>query len=159
MDERVDNDELLERAGRGDAQARADLLARHRERLRRMVALRMDRRLSPRVDPSDVVQDALAEAHRQLPDYLLERPLPFYPWLRQIAWDRLVQQHRRHLHAGRRSVRREEERRSPTLGTAPARAVRPGRPATRRAAGSTTGPFRPACQGTRTAGGLPRRRG
>ena len=35
------------------------------------------------------------------------RPLPFYPWLRKIAWDRLVEAHRLHLHAGRRSVARE----------------------------------------------------
>jgi RNA polymerase sigma-70 factor, ECF subfamily len=70
------------------------LLARHRERLRRMVAVRMDRRLSPRLDPSDVVQEALAEADRHLDEYVHEQPLPFYPWLRQFAWQRL-----RHLTA------------------------------------------------------------
>ena len=73
-----------------------------------MVALRMDRRLVARVDPSDVVQEALADAARELSDYLRRRPLPFYPWLRQLAWDRLVEVHRRHLKAGKRSVRREE---------------------------------------------------
>ncbi len=104
-----DTEELLRRASQGEAQARSVLLERHRRRLRRMVAFRMDPRLAARVDPSDVVQDSLIEADRRLDDYLRDQPLPFYPWLRQIAWDRLIEQHRRHLHASRRSVLREEE--------------------------------------------------
>src|SRR5205823_607283 len=56
-----DTEELLERAGRGDAAARQQLLTRHRDRLRRMVALRLDRRLAARVDPSDIVQASLAQ--------------------------------------------------------------------------------------------------
>jgi RNA polymerase sigma-70 factor, ECF subfamily len=105
-----DTEELLRRAGEGDPDARGALLQRHRGRLKRMVALRMDPRLAPRVDPSDVVQETLVEADRRLDGYLRDRPLPFYPWLRQIAWDRLVEQHRRHVRAGRRSVTREEAR-------------------------------------------------
>lgn len=100
-------DDLLDRAGRGDARARDELFAQHRDRLRRLIAVRLNRRLSARLDPSDLVQDVLAEAHRQLAGYLRERPLPFYPWLRQIAWRRLIDIHRKHVLAGRRSVRRE----------------------------------------------------
>src|SRR5262245_2668134 len=103
-----DTDELLADATRGDADARQRLLTRHRARLRRMVEVRLDRRLAARVDASDVVQEALADAARKLDGYLRDRPLPFYPWLRRLAWERLVKVHRRHLHAGRRSVRREE---------------------------------------------------
>ena len=66
----AETDILLERAGRGDDQARQRLLERHRSRLKRMVAVRMDRRLAARLDPSDVVQEALADAARDLPDYL-----------------------------------------------------------------------------------------
>jgi RNA polymerase sigma-70 factor, ECF subfamily len=90
-----DTEELLDRAGTGDRAARQALLARHRGRLRQMVALRIDRRMAARVDPSDVVQEALAVAERSLSDYLKDRPLPFYPWLRQFAWERLIQLHRR----------------------------------------------------------------
>src|SRR5262245_36242739 len=103
-----DTEELLRRTGDGDRDARGTVLDRHRRRLRRMVALRMDPRLAARVDASDVVQEALAEADRRLDAYLRQRPLPFYPGLRQLAWDRLVEQHRRHLRARRRSVAREE---------------------------------------------------
>lgn len=103
-----DTEELVERARSGDREAREQLLTRHRKRLRQMVALRMDRRMLPRVDPSDVVQEALADAARELSDYLRNRPLPFYPWLRQLAWDRLIELHRRHLRAQKRSVQRED---------------------------------------------------
>src|SRR5205814_8150781 len=103
-----DTDQLLDRAASGDGRARQELLARHRKRLRRMVALRLDRRLAARVDPSDVVQEALADAAARLDGYLRDRPLPFYPWLRRLAWERLVTLHRRHVRAQRRTVAREE---------------------------------------------------
>jgi RNA polymerase sigma-70 factor (ECF subfamily) len=104
----AETEELLRRAGDGDGAARQRLLARHRDRLCRMVDLRLDRRLRARVDPSDVVQEVLTEADRALAEYLARRPLPFYPWLRQLAWERLVALHRRHVTAQRRSVTREE---------------------------------------------------
>jgi RNA polymerase sigma-70 factor (ECF subfamily) len=103
-----DTDQLLEQASQGDDQARQQLLIRHRARLRRMVAVRLDRRLAARVDPSDVVQETLAEAARNLADYLRERPIPFYPWLRRLAWERLVKLHRRHILTRKRSVTSEE---------------------------------------------------
>ena len=74
----ADTEQLLQQAARGDAAARGQLLQRHRQRLKRMVAVRADPRLAARVDPSDVVQEALAEAARRLDGYLHERPLPFY---------------------------------------------------------------------------------
>ena len=103
-----DTDALLAQVEAGHRSAIDALCDRHRGRLRRMVAVRMDPRLMPRLDPSDVVQEALAEAARRLPAYLRERPLPFYPWLRQIAWERLVHLHDRHVRAQKRSVAREE---------------------------------------------------
>jgi RNA polymerase sigma-70 factor (ECF subfamily) len=105
-----ETEELLDRAGAGDGMARQQLLMRHRNRLRQMVALRIDRRMAARVDPSDVVQEALADAARSLSDYLRDRPLPYYPWLRQFAWERLLQLHRHHLLTQRRSVNREQLR-------------------------------------------------
>jgi RNA polymerase sigma-70 factor (ECF subfamily) len=104
-----DTDELLRRTAAGEGSARERLLARHRDRLRQVVAFRLDRRLAARMDPSDVVQEALADAARKLPEYLRLRPLPFYPWLRQLALERLVEMHRRHIQAQRRSVTREED--------------------------------------------------
>jgi RNA polymerase sigma-70 factor (ECF subfamily) len=104
----LDNNRLLERARGGDAEAVDELLITNRRRLRAMVEMRMDPRLAPRVDPSDVVQETLLEAHRRLPEYFKEQPIPFYPWLRQLAWEKLVRLTQRHLAAQKRSVRREE---------------------------------------------------
>jgi len=112
-------DDLIRSAVLGDGPARAALLDRHRDRLRRMVAVRMDRRLAARVDPSDVVQEAMAAAAAGLSDYLRDRPLPFYPWLRRIARRRLLDSYRRHVLAGRRSVDRER-RAGPGLADASA---------------------------------------
>src|SRR5262245_34816717 len=103
-----DTDHLLAQVGAGDVSARGRLLESHRGRLRGLVALRLDPRLAARVDPSDLVQDTLAEAHRRLDDYLRSRPLPFYPWLRQIAVNRLADLYRRHIRAAARAVGREE---------------------------------------------------
>jgi RNA polymerase sigma-70 factor (ECF subfamily) len=104
----ADTDQLLLRARQGDENARDALLQRHRARLCNLVAIRIDKRLAARVDPSDVVQEAMKVAHGRFAEYLEDPRRPFYPWLRGIALDRLVEMYRRHIVAARRSVRREE---------------------------------------------------
>jgi RNA polymerase sigma-70 factor (ECF subfamily) len=103
-----DTEQLLERVAAGDRAARGLLLDRHRRRLGRMITLRLDRRLWARVDPSDVLQETLAEADQKLSDFARRPPLPFYPWLRRLAWERLLRVHRRHIRVQKRSVNREE---------------------------------------------------
>jgi len=95
------------RGAAGDARALADLFARYRSRLKRMVKLRMDPRVQGRVDPSDVVQEAYIEAERQLRDYLNDPQLPVFLWLRLVAGQRLTVAHRRHLGAQARDAGRE----------------------------------------------------
>ena len=98
---------LLQKAEHGDAAAVGVLLDRHRGSLRRMIQMRLDRAISRRVDASDVAQDVLFEASRRLADYLRDPRLPFHLWLRQLARDRIIDMHRRHRAAQRRSVDRE----------------------------------------------------
>ena len=100
--------ELLQQAGSGDAEAINRLLERHRDALRRMVGLRLDRVLQRRVDASDIVQDVLVEANRRLAGYIESPKMPFHLWLRHIAKDRLIDAHRRHRDAARRSLDREQ---------------------------------------------------
>ena len=102
-----DTEDLIRRAGDGENAATEELLTRYRDRLRQMVAVRMDPRVAARLDASDIVQETLVEASRKLPEYLRDEPLPFYPWLRQIAWERLVDLHRRHVQAQKRAVGRQ----------------------------------------------------
>ena len=103
-----ESEDRLARASQGDQDARAQLLEQHRDQLKRMVSLRLDRRVLKRVDPSDIIQETLSQADRKLDEYLRERPIPFYPWLRQLAWDQLVTAFRRHMFAHRRSANRED---------------------------------------------------
>jgi RNA polymerase sigma-70 factor (ECF subfamily) len=97
----------LERAAAGEGDAWQALVAPHHDRLRRMVALRLDPRLQGRVDPSDVLQESYLEAVRQLADYLRNPVLPFFLWLRQLAGHRLYKLHRHHLGARMRDAGRE----------------------------------------------------
>ncbi len=103
-------EQLIKRAQAGDDSAVQELLMMYRKRLRRMIAVRLDPRLSARIDPSDVVQEALIDASRKLPGYLRERPISFYPWLRRIAWERLMHLHTRHVDVQKRSVKQESRR-------------------------------------------------
>jgi RNA polymerase sigma-70 factor (ECF subfamily) len=98
---------MLEQAARNDPLAVDRLLACHREPLRRMIAVRLDRGVGHREDASDVVQGVLLEVSRRLGDYLRNPSLPFQLWIRPIAQDRLIDVHRRHRLAIRRSVDRE----------------------------------------------------
>jgi RNA polymerase sigma-70 factor (ECF subfamily) len=104
---------LLDRARGGDAAAVDDLLAKHRDPLRRAIELRLDPALAPRVDASDIVQDVMLEANRRLRDYLREPTMPFHLWLRHLAKDRLIDAHRFHRKAQRRSLDREQAMQAP----------------------------------------------
>jgi RNA polymerase sigma-70 factor (ECF subfamily) len=102
-----ETDSLLRQLARGDPQEWGALLQRHRDRLRRMVALRLDRRLQGRLDPSDVLQEAFLEASARLPDYLRQPALPFFLWLRLLTGQKMAELHRHHLGAQMRDAARE----------------------------------------------------
>src|SRR5262245_3622623 len=98
---------LIERVQAGDAAALNELFTRHRERLRRMVDLRLDHRLQARVDASDVIQDAYVEVVERLDEYLRDPKLPFFLWLRLVVGERLLKLHRHHLGTKMRDAGRE----------------------------------------------------
>ncbi len=99
--------DLLQAAAEGDKERWGALLARHRERLRRMVALRLDHRLQGRIDPSDVIQEAFLTASARLAEYLRQPSMPFFLWLRFLTGQKLLELHRHHLGAQARDASRE----------------------------------------------------
>ncbi len=103
----ADSAYLLERARAGDREALNMLLALHRERLRRMVEIRLDSRLQGRLDASDVIQEAFVDVTERLQDYIHDPKLPFFLWLRLVVGERLVRLHRHHLGAQMRDAGRE----------------------------------------------------
>jgi RNA polymerase sigma-70 factor (ECF subfamily) len=102
-----DSDLLIQRARQGDARAVEELFTRHRDRLRRMVDVRLDSRLRARVDASDVVQEAQLEVFTRLDEYLQNAKMPFYLWLRLEVGKHLMRVHRRHLGTAMRDARRD----------------------------------------------------
>jgi RNA polymerase sigma-70 factor (ECF subfamily) len=94
----IDTKALLERALAGDERALATLFNGYRERLRRMIRLRMDRRLSGRIDSSDVLQEAYLDVRKRLSEYARDpAAMPFHLWLRLITGQKLTDVHRYHL--------------------------------------------------------------
>jgi RNA polymerase sigma-70 factor (ECF subfamily) len=98
---------LIERLRAGDRASLDALMARHRDRLRRMVEVRLDARLQARLDASDVVQDAYVEVADRLDEYLRDPKLPLFLWLRLVVGERLVRLHRHHLGVQMRDASRE----------------------------------------------------
>jgi RNA polymerase sigma-70 factor, ECF subfamily len=98
---------LLSRAEAGDPQALAELFAHYRERLRRMIHLRLDRRLQGRLDPEDVLQETFLVLARRFAEYCRDPAMPFFLWLRQLAGQKLIDLHRQHLGARMRDAAME----------------------------------------------------
>ncbi len=84
-----------------------ELFARHRDRLRKMVQVRLDRRLQGRVDPSDVLQEAQLDVLRRAPEYAANPTMSPYLWLRFLTAQRLMILHRHHLGAQMRAAGQE----------------------------------------------------
>jgi RNA polymerase sigma-70 factor, ECF subfamily len=100
-------DDLLRQARAGDAAALGALFAHYRDRLRKMVHLRLDRRIGGRLDPSDVLQEAYLDVARRFPEYAAAPAVPFYVWLRALTGQRLIDLHRQHLGARMRDAGQE----------------------------------------------------
>ncbi|HET6576262.1 MAG TPA: sigma-70 family RNA polymerase sigma factor [Fimbriiglobus sp.] len=106
-DETDGTDDLARRAAAGDPTAWQGLIAATRDRLRRMVQLRLNRRLQGRVDADDVLQEAYLEMHRQIPGYAADPGLPFFLWARHLTGLKLAEVHRRHLGTQMRDAAQE----------------------------------------------------
>ncbi len=101
------DDDLLLRLDEGDERALTELFARHRERLRRMIRLRLDRRLQGRIDSSDILQDTYLEVARRAPEYMARPTMPPFLWLRFLTEQTLLALHRHHLQVHMRDASQE----------------------------------------------------
>jgi RNA polymerase sigma-70 factor (ECF subfamily) len=97
---------LLARARSGDAAILGRLLASYRNYLRLMADTQMGPALRSRVEPSDLVQEALLEAHRDFGQFGGGTEPELLAWLRRILARTLLDQARRHQ-AQVRDVQRE----------------------------------------------------
>lgn len=103
----TESERWLQDVQRGNPRALAALLDHYRPQLRQMLAMRMNKRLTARVDPSDVIQEVFLDANRQITAYVENPRVDFYVWLRGLARQRLSNMQREHAGAQRRAVGRE----------------------------------------------------
>jgi RNA polymerase sigma-70 factor (ECF subfamily) len=96
---------LVARLRAGDHSALGALFDKHRDKLRRMVQLRLDSRLAGRVSPSDVLQEAYIDALKRVEHYFDKPDQPFFGWLRLVVGQRLADVHREHLAQKRNASR------------------------------------------------------
>lgn len=89
-----------------------DVLDSHREELRQLIAVGLDRRILQRVDASDVIQETYLEAVSRLREYLDDPQVPIHVWLRFLAHQKMLQVQQRHLGVQARDPRREQRKRS-----------------------------------------------
>lgn len=88
---------FLQEIRRGNQQALGDVYALYRERLWRMVTVRLDKRISGRLDADDVLQEAFLDVARRISEYLSQPTVPFYIWLRFLTGQRMLMMQRNHL--------------------------------------------------------------
>jgi len=103
----TDDQTLIAKLRSGGDQALADAMAEHAPRLRQIVELRVDPRLSGRLDVNDVLQEAFLEARKRLARYLENASVSVFVWLRGVVLDTLSDFHRQHLGAKMRAAGQE----------------------------------------------------
>ena len=102
-----DADELVKRLKDQDHTALAELFEINRDRLSRMVSIRMDRRLKGRIDATDVLQEAYMILSQKIGNFADYPDMSPYVWMRLTVSDRLIALHRKHIQAGKRDARKE----------------------------------------------------
>ena len=80
---------LVVLAKEGDKSALNQLCSIYSERVRRIIRLRLDQKLRPKLDSVDIVQDALILAMGGLKDFTYKNEGDFLRWLSTIAENKL----------------------------------------------------------------------
>jgi RNA polymerase sigma-70 factor, ECF subfamily len=84
----------------------SDQLEKYRPYLRILARMQFDRRLQGKLDPSDVIQQTMLQAHRAMSDHRGENSAQLAAWLRQIL-ARNISHAMRDYRRDKRDVRRE----------------------------------------------------
>jgi RNA polymerase sigma-70 factor (ECF subfamily) len=99
--------ELLQSARLGNTEALGQVLQLYRNYLTILATTQLDRRLRRRVNPSDLVQDAMLAAHTDFAKFRGCSERELLAWLRQILINCLHHVIETHLRAKMRDMRRE----------------------------------------------------
>lgn len=103
-----ERNDLLRRAVAGDQQSVDQLLESYSGYLHVLSRTQLDKRIQHRVDPADIVQETLMEAHRDFVKFRGTELHEFTGWLRQVLVHNLANAVGTHMLAAKRSVHREQ---------------------------------------------------
>jgi RNA polymerase sigma-70 factor (ECF subfamily) len=98
---------LINRARRGSGDSLGRLLQMYRNYLMVLAGTQIERRLQPRMSPSDIVQETMLRAHANFAQFRGASEPELIGWLRQILVNNLAKFVEQHVLAARRDVRRE----------------------------------------------------
>lgn len=98
---------LIGRARRGSGDSLGRLLQMYRNYLMVLAGTQIERRLQPRMSPSDIVQETMLRAHANFGQFRGASEPELVGWLRQILVNNLAKFVEQHVLAARRDVRRE----------------------------------------------------
>lgn len=99
--------EIRRRLQQQPEQVLAEEFGRYRGRLWRIVSFRLDPVVARRIDTDDVLQEAWIAALQRVPNFIENRALSMFVWLRLIVCQTIVDLHRHHLGAQMRDAYRE----------------------------------------------------
>ena len=99
---------LVETLKEKGEEALAEYFMQNRNRLHRMISMRMDQRLAQRVDASDVLQEGFVDAAKRIQEYVDNPSMPLFVWIRFLVGQKLAAVHRWHFNTQKRDPRREE---------------------------------------------------
>src|SRR5262245_2572735 len=98
---------LLAEAREGDQASLGELLTHYRRYLLLLATTQFEKRLKPRVSPSDIVQETMLKAQRHIGQFRGQSEKELLAWLRQILATRMAHFIEQHLLAAKRNIRRE----------------------------------------------------
>jgi RNA polymerase sigma-70 factor (ECF subfamily) len=99
--------QLIDKARQGNRTSLGELLQQYRNYLSVLASSQIDKRLLPRVSPSDVVQETMLRAQKNFVQFRGESEQELLAWLRQILVNNLATFVEQHMIAARRDLRRE----------------------------------------------------
>jgi RNA polymerase sigma-70 factor (ECF subfamily) len=102
-------EKLVRLSQQGDREAFAQLCELRRQQLVEEVNRKIDKRLLPRVDASDVIQEVFWDANRRLGE-VIGNDVSLLAWMRFLCNQKLVDMHRTHMASKKRSINREVPR-------------------------------------------------
>jgi RNA polymerase sigma-70 factor (ECF subfamily) len=100
--------ELIDRFANGESNVVGELIELHRDRIKRMIQVRLDPGMRQRLDSSDVFQELQIDVIKRMPEFIpQQQEVSFFQWLRFLGRQKLAELHRRHVGAQARSINRE----------------------------------------------------